>query len=192
MRARRTAIASCHATGKSFVLACAALGFAALHRDSRVLIVTPGWLMNRAVIWTEIHSLLARAKHRLPIVSSTQTEIRLGPKNLVIGLSAADAGRLQGHHSEHLLLIVDETAALDPTFWPAIEGVLASGNSRLLIAGNPTTTTGVFYDAFARNRSAWECLQTGAFDTENLEGVTLEQLLAMTEDGSTRTRGRTW
>jgi phage terminase large subunit len=179
---RQVAIAACHASGKSYVAACAAIGFAALHADSRVLTIAPGWLMTRTVLWSEIHSLLQRAKYKLPIVSATQTEIRLGPKNMILGLSAADAGRLQGHHAEHILIIADEAAALDDSFWPAIHGVLASGNSRLLILGNPTTTTGYFRDAFGRNRAAWHAITISAFDCPNLKGLTVGDVLAMKDD----------
>src|SRR5690348_7763210 len=75
VRSRHVAIAGAHGLGKSFVLACLAIAWAAVHPDSRVLIITPGWLMNKAVLWTEIYSILERAKHRLPIVSQTMTEI---------------------------------------------------------------------------------------------------------------------
>jgi len=179
---RRVAVASCHAIGKSFVLAALAIAWAAIHPDARVLIIVPGWLMARSIIFSEIHALLERAKHQLPIVSSTQTEIRFGAKNFIMGLSTADAGRLQGHHSANLLVIVDEASAIDVTFWPSIEGTLAGGDSRLIIAGNPTVVGGPFYDAFGRNRAAWECIQIGAFDTDNFRGVDLEKLLAMTDE----------
>ena len=87
-RSRHVAIAGAHGTGKSFVLACLAIAWAAIYPDSRVLIVTPGWLMNKAVVWTEIYSILERAKHRLPIVSQTMTEIRLGQKNFIMAISS--------------------------------------------------------------------------------------------------------
>jgi hypothetical protein len=179
---RRVAVASCHAIGKSFVLAALAIAWAAIHPDARVLIIVPGWLMARSVIFSEIHALLERAKHQLPIVSSTQTEIRFGAKNFIMGLSTADAGRLQGHHSGHLLVIVDEAAAIDPAFWPAIEGTLAGGDSRLIIAGNPVVVVGPFAEAFGKARANWECIQIGAFDTDNFRGIDLPALLAMSDE----------
>lgn len=180
-RSRRVAVAACHATGKSYGLGCLALAHVSLYEDARVICLTPGWLMNRAVIWSEIHALLEHAPQRLPVVSQTQTELRLGAKNMILGLSAADAGRLQGHHSKNLLVVVDETAALAPYFWPAIEGVLASGDSRLIISGNPTVTSGPFFDAFGRHRASWETIQVGYQDTENFDGITLERLLEMSD-----------
>src|SRR5690349_1477003 len=77
MRSRRVGVASCHAIGKSYALACLAITYATMLADSRVLVVTPGWLMNKTVLWSEIDAILARAKHRLPIISRTQTELRL-------------------------------------------------------------------------------------------------------------------
>jgi hypothetical protein len=183
MRSRRVAVASCHSAGKSYVLACLAITFAMMYEDARILVITPGWLMNKAIIWREIDAILERASHRLPILGRTQTELRLGTKNFVIGLSTGDSGRLQGHHSQNLLCIIDEVSALDPDFWPAIEGLLASGNNtRLIISGNPTVAAGPFYDAFSRNRPNWETIQVSAFDTENFDGVTLEDLLRMSEE----------
>jgi hypothetical protein len=148
LQQRRVAIASCHSAGKTFVLACLAIAWTAIHPDARTIIVVPGWLMAKSVIFAEIHTLLERAKHQLPVVSSTLTEIRFGAKNVILGLSASDPGRLQGHHSGHLLVVVDEAPAVDVTFWPSIEGTLDGGDSRLVIAGNPVTLSGAFHDAF--------------------------------------------
>jgi hypothetical protein len=94
-------------------------------------------------------------------------------------MSTADSGRLQGQHSARLLVIIDETPAIDPDFWPSIEGTLSSGDSRLLILGNPTVVGGPFYDAFGRNRSSWTTFSISAFDTPNLAGLTVDSLLAL-------------
>jgi len=178
-RERRVAVRACHASGKTYAAALASLWFAARHRNSRVITLAPGWLTTRTVLWSEIHSLLARARYRLPTTVLNQTEIRFGPDNLIIGLSTNEPTRLQGHHARDLLIVCDEATGIDPTFWPAIEGILASGDSHLLLLGNPTVSSGYFYDAFRRNRAAWTTFGISAFDTPNLAGLTLEDLLAL-------------
>jgi hypothetical protein len=40
-------------------------------------------------------------------------------------------------------------------------------------------SSGPFYDAFTANRQGWNLITISAFDTPNLQGVTLEQLLDM-------------
>jgi hypothetical protein len=153
-RERRVVVKACHASGKTFVAAIIAWWFACRFRDNRVITIAPGWLMTRAVLWSEIHGLLERARYRLPTMAINQTEIKFGPRNLILGLSTNDAIRLQGHHAERILIIIDEGSGNDPDFWPSIEGVLASGDSHLLMFGNPVATSGPFYDAFGRNRAA--------------------------------------
>src|ERR1700751_2466537 len=137
-RERRVAVKACHASGKTFSAATSALWFACRYRDARVITLAPGWLTTRAVIWSEIHSLLQHARARLPATTLNQTEIRFGPDNLIIGLSTNESNRLQGHHAEHLLVIGDESVAIPEDFWPSIQGILASGDSHLLLLGNPT------------------------------------------------------
>ena len=80
---RQIAVKAAHATGKTFAAACAALAFAALYADSRVLTIHPGWIGLRSVIWAEVHSLLARAKFKLPTTNMTQTEIKFSEKNMI-------------------------------------------------------------------------------------------------------------
>jgi hypothetical protein len=175
---RRTAVAGCHASGKTYTAACAALWFAARHADSRVLIVAPGWLTVRAVVWSEIHNLLSRAHLRLPLETQNQTEIRLD-RSLLLGVSTNEPGRLQGHHARNLFVIVDEAVAIPTEFWPPLEGILSGGNTRLLILGNPTVNSGYFFDAFGRNRQAWQCFSISVFQTPNFAGLTLDELLRL-------------
>ena len=175
---RRVCVAGCHASGKTYAAALAALWFATRYANSRVLIIAPGWLTVRSVLWHEIHELLSRARLRLPLDTHNQTEIKLA-SSLILGLSTNDGGRLAGHHAQHVLLIIDEAPAVDPTFWPYLDGIAAGGDSRVLMLGNPTITSGYFYDAFTRSRSSWQCFSISAFDSPNLAGLTLSDLLAL-------------
>jgi hypothetical protein len=78
-----------------------------------------------------------------------------------------------------MLIIADEAPGITPEFWPAVEGILAGGDTRLLLLGNPTVSSGYFYDAFTRNAAAWTRFSISAFDTPNLVGLTLERLLEL-------------
>ena len=181
-RHRRVAVRGAHATGKSFVAAVVALHFLARYDDARVLVISPGWLQTRSVLFSEIHALIQGARARLPFEAANQTELRFGPKNLLLGLSTNESTRLQGHHAAHILLIIDEAPGIPAEFWPSLEGVLASGDAHLLALGNPTQVGGPFFDAFGRNAALWQTFTLSAFDTPNLRGVSLEQLLAMSDD----------
>lgn len=57
------------------------------------------------------------------------------------------AETLAGIHSEHLLIIVDESSGVpDPTFIP-LEGALTQADNKVLLIGNMTRNTGYFFDS---------------------------------------------
>jgi len=49
----------------------------------------------------------------------------------------------------------------------------------VLALGNPTIASGPFHDAFTTNRDGWATFTIDAFDTPNLQGLSLEDLRAM-------------
>lgn len=51
-----------------------------------------------------------------------------------------------------MLFIVDEASGVADPIMEAIMGTLSGDNNKLLMCGNPTKTTGTFYDAFTVDR----------------------------------------
>jgi hypothetical protein len=80
-----------------------------------------------------------------------------------------------------VLLVIDEAPGVRPDTWEAIEGIRAGGDVRVLALGNPTVSSGPFYDAFTAHRSGWSTFTIGAFDSPNLAGLSLEQLLTLAD-----------
>ncbi len=68
---------------------------------------------------------------------------------------------------------------------PAIAGTMAGGEVHIVMAGNPTVPSGAFFDAFTKECGFWDCMTIDVFDSPNLQGLSLEQLLRMdpTEGG---------
>jgi hypothetical protein len=174
----RVVVKACHASGKSFAIAIAALWWLTAHRDGIVVTTAPTWLQVEKVIWAEIKSAVLRSqlhgKLRFPM--PTQTELRLGPQNYAIGLSTDDSSRFQGFHSGHVLIVLDEAPGVRAEVYEAVEGIRAGGQVRVLALGNPTVAGGPFYDAFTSGRASWRTITINAFDTPNLEGLPLETL----------------
>ena len=78
-----------------------------------------------------------------------------------------------------MLIIADEAPGLESGIWDAVAGAMAGGKVHVVMAGNPILPAGAFYDAFSRERDLWNCITIDAFDSPNLAGVSLEQLLQM-------------
>ena len=86
--------------------------------------------------------------------------------------------RFQGFHGR-LLIVVDEAPGVKADIWEAIEGIRAGGDVRVLALGNPTIASGPFHDAFTSNRDGWCTFTISAFDSPNLAGLSLDELLAL-------------
>ncbi|MGD0292029.1 MAG: hypothetical protein ABSC63_20690 [Candidatus Binataceae bacterium] len=170
---QRVAVKACHGSSKTFAAAEAALYWATRHRDGIVIITAPTFEQIKNVMWPEIHKALRSSKIGYP--KPNLTELRLGPSNYILGWSTNEGIRFQGLHG-HVLFIVDEAPGVQSEIWQSIEGARAGGEVHVLALGNPTITGGPFYAAFTEHRSTWKTISIDAFETPNLEGLTLEML----------------
>lgn len=181
----RTAVKACHSSGKTFCAAEVVLWWLARYQDGIVVTTAPTDTQVRTLLWGEIHSALGKCKLNFP--PAKQTELRIGPKRFALGFTTRgdtqeEGVRFQGFHGGHVLVILDEAPGVHPKIWEAVEGIRAGGDVRLLVLGNPTISSGPFYDAFHAHRAGWSTHTISAFDTPNLAGLKIQHLLAMSQD----------
>lgn len=183
-KCRRTAIRSCHGVGKTYTLAVAALWWLARYPDGIVLTTSSTFRQVKTQLWSEIHRLIAQAKVHYPELKNTELRLR-DDSNFALGFSTDRAANFQGYHGKHVLIIADEAPGIESGIWDAIAGTMAGGKVHIVMAGNPTLPAGAFYDAFTRERELWNCIRIEAFDSPNLKGIGLDELLQMdpTEGG---------
>ena len=177
----RTAVKACHASSKTHTAAIAVA--LALYEGADVLTTAPTWEQVKTVLWGEIHRLLAGSV--IPLVewgAVNQTEIVMPDGSHALGLSTNEGVRFQGWHARpgsFLLLIGDEAPGVRPDIFEAWEGISAGGDVRHLLLGNPVISSGYFYDIFAGDSPIWRRFTIDAFDSPNLAGSTLGDLLGM-------------
>jgi phage terminase large subunit len=177
-RYKRVAVKSCHASGKTYDIALAVIWWLIAHPDGIVVTTAPTWLQVEKVVWGEIRKILTQVQLRglIRIPRPQQTELRIGPGNYAIGLSTDDSSRFQGFHSGHVLVVLDEAPGVRADIYEAIEGIRAGGEVHVLAIGNPTIASGPFYSAFTTERASWRTFTISAFDTPNLQGLSLAEL----------------
>lgn len=175
---RRTAVKACHGVGKTFTLAVAALWWLARYPEGIVLITSPTQRQVRTQLWSEIHRAVARAKVPYPKLKTTELKFR-DDNNFAIGFSTNQSENFQGYHGKYVLIIADEAPGIESGIWDAVAGTMAGGTVHVVMAGNPTIPSGAFFDAFVKERGLWNCFTIDVFDSPNLQGLSLEQLLRM-------------
>jgi hypothetical protein len=163
---KRTAVRSCHGSGKTAVAAAIVLEYM-LQGPCRVITTAPTWSQVEQLLWREIAQ---RHRHIDPAFGKLfKTQLEVAPDWFAIGLSTDTPERFQGHHAPRMLLVVDEASGVDDAIYEASEGFLTADGARVLLIGNPTRTTGTFYRAFKPD-SGWHRVHISAFDSPNFTG----------------------
>lgn len=182
----KVAVPSCNASGKTWLAARLALAFYNAFtpgtpcaqcggpcRGSKVITTSSKWEHLRDNLWGEIRSAYPKLQDRGFVVPGklAEADLRLvesESNHYIIGQSAASAEGLQGAHAAHKLIIGDEATSVDDEVQLAINRLLASSDSRILLIYNPTTPD-TYASKMARS-PAFERIKITAFDTPGFTG----------------------
>lgn len=165
---RRVAVKSGNGLGKGFSAAVAVLWYLHTHGPAIVLSTAPTFRQVRHILWRQIHVLHRRAPDVLG-GKLLDTRWELAENRYAMGLSADSADQFQGFHSPNMLIVVDEAEGVSDAIYEAIDSVMTSANPRLLLIGNPTTTSGVYRRAFHEERSIYHCITISAMESPNVK-----------------------
>ena len=161
-----TCVASGHGVGKTFISACATLWFLCTHDQSRVITTAPTNRQVESILWAEIWHLYKNA--RVPLGGKLlKTSLSMEEKWYALGLSTDDPDRFQGHHAVHVMLVMDEAPGIDPQIYIASQGILTQASSKCLLIGNPTSSSGPFFDAF--HNKLWNSFYISCYDSPAIE-----------------------
>ena len=160
----RTAVRSCHGPGKTATAARVALWFLAVHEGAKVITTAPTALQVRGQLWREIRAA-HRDSHGFIGGELHSTRLDLGEEWFMVGFATDEAERFAGWHSEHLLLVCDEASGIPEEIYEAAAGLLTTEGARELLIGNPTRTSGHFFNAFHNARDLYSTIAISAFET---------------------------
>ena len=164
---RRVAVKSGNGLGKGFCAAAAVLWFLHCHDPAIVLSTAPTFRQVRHVLWRQIRRLYRPVREELG-GSMFDTRWELAEDRYALGLSAGSADEFQGFHCPNMLIVVDEAEGVSDEIYEGIESVMTSAEPRLLLIGNPTTTSGAFRRAFHEERRLYHTITISALDSPNV------------------------
>jgi len=173
---RKTAVPSCHGSGKSFLAARIAAHWLCNHPAGEAFVVSsaPTGRQVRNILWREIN----RAHGNAALIGRTnQTEWFLptanGKEELVaFGMKPddLDPAAFQGIHARYVLVIFDEAGGIaSQALWEAADSLCANDDSRFLAIGNPDAPETEFHN-ICKPGSGWNVIPISAFDTPNFTG----------------------
>ena len=187
---RRVAVKSGNGLGKGYCAAVAVLWFIHCHNPAIVLSTAPTFRQVRHVLWRQIRRLYRPAKEELG-GKMFDTRWELAEDRYAMGLSAESADEFQGFHSPNMFIVVDEAEGVSDEIYEAIDAVMTSADPRLLLIGNPTTTSGAFRRAFYEERHLYHTITISALDSPNVQAGKIK-IRGLTTSQWVEERKETW
>ena len=160
---KEVSVKSCHASGKSYILARAVHWYlSAYPREAIVITTAPTFRQVKEVLWREIKGSV-EGKKIYPDKAMLDVKIDISPQWFALGLSTNKPDAFQGFHSPHLMVLVDEASGIEQDIEEAIDGLTPEKVVRI---GQPLKATGRFADSFKLPNV--KKMTISAFDTPNV------------------------
>lgn len=176
----KVAIKSGQGVGKTGLEAVALLWFLCCYPYPRVVATAPTRQQLNDVLWSEVSKWIGKSPLLTEILKWTKTYIyMIGNEKrwFAVARTATKAENMQGFHEDNMLFIVDEASGVADPIMEAILGTLSGVNNKLLLCGNPTRTSGTFYDAFNADRSIYKCHTVSSLDSARTNKQNIQSLI---------------
>lgn len=164
----RVTVRSGQGVGKTGVEAIAALWFLSCFPYARIVATAPTKQQLHDVLWSEIAKWQSKSPLLSEILTWTKTYIYLKgyeKRWFAVARTATKPENMQGFHEDNMLFIVDEASGVADPIMEAVLGTLSGDNNKLLMCGNPTKTTGVFFDSHTKDRAVYKAHRVNAEDS---------------------------
>lgn len=176
----KVAIKSGQGVGKTGLEAVALLWFLCCHPYPRIVATAPTKQQLHDVLWSEVSKWMSKSPLLSEILKWTKTYIYMVGNEkrwFAVARTATKPENMQGFHEDNMLFIVDEASGVADPIMEAVLGTLSGENNKLLMCGNPTRTSGTFYDAFNADRALYKCHTVSSADSPRTNKQNIESLI---------------
>jgi hypothetical protein len=170
---RRLSIRSGHGVGKSTFAAGAAAWFFLTRITCKVVITAPTAAQLFDALFAELRAQLKRLPPSLQQLFEPTTDrvaLKAAPDEVFISArtSRAEAPEaLQGVHADHVMLIADEASGVSEKVFEAAVGSMSGHNAITILLGNPTQSSGLFFDTHHKLKDTWWTRKVSCHDVPN-------------------------
>ena len=173
---RYTWVRKCHSSGGTWLMARLALAFLFAYpkESTTVLTTAPTGRQGAELLWRELRDAWQNSKVQLPgRLYEGDTRVQVSNRQFILGFSAGKAADVPGFHARRILVLKDEATGIEDEISKALDSSMSSGLTvRTVAMSQPTEPSGLFYDAFNRNRAMYAggLFTIDAYETPNFTG----------------------
>lgn len=156
----RVSVKSGQGVGKTGEEAALLLWFLVCFPYPRIVATAPTKQQLHDVLWSEVDKWMNNSPLLPMLLKWTKTYVYMvgyEKRWFAVARTATKPENMQGFHEDNMLFIVDEASGVADPIMEAITGTLAGANNKLLLMGNPTKTSGTFYESHTVDHALYRC-----------------------------------
>lgn len=179
---RKISVRSGHGVGKSTASAWAMLWYFMTRSPVKVVVTAPTSAQLFDAMFAELKRwvlMLPGPLQDLLTVKQDRVVFNVAPDEMFISARTSRAEQpeaLQGIHSEYVMLVADEASGVPEQVFEAAAGSMSGHNAVTLLLGNPTRSSGFFYDTHNRLSSEWKTFRVSCVDSPRVSGEYVEEM----------------
>jgi phage terminase large subunit len=181
---RKISVRSGHGVGKSTASAWAMLWYFMTRTPVKVVVTAP----TSAQLFDAMFAELKRWVMQMPqplqdllTVKQDRIVFNAAPDEMFISARTSRAEQpeaLQGIHSENVMLVADEASGVPEQVFEAAAGSMSGHNAVTLLLGNPTRSSGFFYDTHNRLGNEWVTFRVSCEDSPRVSGDYISEMMS--------------
>ncbi len=181
---RRISVRSGHGVGKSSCASWLMIWFLLTRYPCKVVVTAPTASQLFDALFAECKRWIKELPSPLRTLlelKSDRIELASSPTEAFISARTSRAESpesLAGVHSEHVLLVVDEASGVPESVFEAAYGSMSGHDATTILLGNPTRSTGYFYETHTRLRDSWWTKRVSCEDSDLVSESFLTEMAA--------------
>lgn len=179
---RKVSVRSGHGTGKSTSLSWSMLWFVLFRFPCKVVVTAPTTAQLYDALFAELKRWINELPPALGVLLETKTdrvELVAAPSEAFISARTSRAEQpeaLAGVHSDNVMLVVDEASGVPEQVFEAASGSMSGHSATTILAGNPTRSTGTFFETHTRLREHWLTLHWSCIDSNRVSQEFIDEM----------------
>jgi phage terminase large subunit len=177
----RLAVRSGHGVGKSALLAWIILWWILTRYPAKAACTANTSTQLHDVLWGELdlwYRKLPEGMKDLLELKADYLVLKEDPKQSFAVARTARKEQpeaFQGYHSPNMLFIADEASGVDDIIFEVGRGAMSSRGAKTVITGNPTRTSGYFYNAFHSMKAFWQTMHVPCASSSRVSEQYIEE-----------------
>jgi len=193
---RRLSVASGHGVGKSSGASWMMLWYLLTRYPVKIVCTSPTSAQLFDALFAECRRWINEMPDQLKellIVKSDRIELAAAPAEAFISARTSRVETpeaLAGIHSDHVMLVADEASGIPPQVYEASAGSMSGQNCCTLLLGNPTRSSGFFYDTHNKLKADWWTRKVSCIDSPRVSDEYVAEMRSRYSEDSNQFRVR--